>query len=819
MKKLILSAFPALCLAPAMAQEQEVYTLEKIKVAAQHEESGKTEIDAEKLEILPSRSDSITEALKGQSNVQFSYDTDSGLTGGEIRPARISISGAKPYENNFLIDGGSVTNILNPSGLEVPGDTPDFGKTLVQGGDQTVFYDTNLLDSVTVYTSNVPAKYGDFVGGVVDASLRDPATGKWRLMGKGLYSSSDWTNMRYVDDESDDSRNQPEYDKYDLSLRAEGPVTDKISLLASYSLKRSVIPLNRKNNNNTPSTRDDFFEKDEQIRRSENLMLRALFQASDDLKITLDGTYAPYSEKRWLRFYSDSYYENYNDVYRLAGNVNYQTDHGSWEGRIVYSQNGYSRDSDSNYYYTSQNYLTRKESRSGMIGDAESENKSIDAGVDFTSRDWNPNDAIKAGFAAGVSYNYTSTDIWNQASSMYLESIASRFFAFRNRTEYPEHSQSDDLSTAALYLQGSFAWNGLELTPGVRADYDDFTNNVDLAPRFAAEYDISGNGALRLIGGANRYYGSTLRNYAFDQVRRVNTISEYDTNGDGVYGGPGDRIPRFTGSSDSDNSMDDLDTPYSDELTAGILGYYAGFSYKVEFVRRNFKKQLISQRENTKTSDYNMTNNGESQYDSITVEVSHALQREGFGKHRFTLGATKSRRKTFNGAYNSRVTTSFSSFGIPKNYDQVYYKGKLIDRSELAADNYNAPVVVTLQWYGRFFADRFRVSSITRWRDSSTGLTDDDRESADTPFGTVSGRKSDAWLDGKGTWVDAYDYGLIEGGFNTDVTLEYDAIRGEILNLAAVVEVSNLFNDSFATRIENGYNLGRSFYAGLRANF
>ena len=143
----------------------------------------------------------------------------------------------------------------------------------------------------------------------------------------------------------------------------------------------------------------------------------------------------------------------------------------------------------------------------------------------------------------------------------------------------------------------------------------------------------------------------------------------------------------------------------------------------------------------------------------------------------------------------------------------------MIDRSELAADNYNAPVVVTLQWYGSFFADRFRVSSITRWRDSSTGLTDDDRESADTPFGTVSGRKSDAWLDGKGTWVDAYDYGLIEGGFNTDVTLEYDAIRGEILNLAAVVEVSNLFNDSFATRIENGYSLGRSFYAGLRANF
>ena len=334
-----------------------------------------------------------------------------------------------------------------------------------------------------------------------------------------------------------------------------------------------------------------------------------------------------------------------------------------------------------------------------------------------------------------------------------------------------------------------------------------------------AEYDVFGNGALRVIGGANRYYGSQLRNYAFDQVRRVNTISEFDTNGDGVYGGPGDRIRTFTGSSDSNNSMDDLDTPYSDELTAGILGFYAGFGYKVEFVHRDFKKQLISQRKDTNTSDYEMTNNGKSRYDGITVEVSRALQTQGFGNHLFTLGATKSRTKTFNGAYNSRVTTSFRSFGVPKNYNQVYYRGELIDRSQLPANDYNAPVVATLQWSGSFFEDRLRVNSVTRWRDSSTGLTDDDRKSADTPFGTVSGRKSDNWLDGKGAWVDAYNYGVIKGGFNTDVTVEYDVIHEEILRLAAIVEVSNLFNDSLATNIENGYSLGRSFYIGLRADF
>lgn len=210
-------------------------------------------------------------------------------------------------------------------------------------------------------------------------------------------------------------------------------------------------------------------------------MLRTLFQASDDLKIALDGTYAPYSEKRWLRFYSNSYYENYNDVYRLAGGVNYQTDHGSWGGRIVYSQNGYSRDSDSNYYYTSQNYLTRKESRSGMIGDAESENRSIDAGVDFT---------------------------------------------FREASTIP----------AAMTSMAARA---------------------------------------------------------------------------------------------------------------------AGFSYKVELAHHNFKKQLISQRENTETSDYKMTNDGERQYDNITVEVSHALQREELGRHLFS-------GISFNDSFATKIENGYS---------------------------------------------------------------------------------------------------------------------------------------------------------------
>jgi hypothetical protein len=67
----------------------------------------------------------------------------------------------------------------------------------------------------------------------------------------------------------------------------------------------------------------------------------------------------------------------------------------------------------------------------------------------------------------------------------------------------------------------------------------------------------------------------------------------------------------------------------------------------------------------------------------------------------------------------------------------------------MPAENYNAPVVVTFSWLGSFYDDRLRVNSVSRWRDSTTGLVKDARLTAETPYGTTSGSSktpSSQWL-------------------------------------------------------------------------
>ncbi len=90
----------------------------------------------------------------------------------------------------------------------------------------------------------------------------------------------------------------------------------------------------------------------------------------------------------------------------------------------------------------------------------------------------------------------------------------------------------------------------------------------DIAPRFKFEYDIFGNNALRVGAGANRYYGRHLSAYAFHRYRPIIT-QRYDiSDGSEVPHGP------TVGVSKSYNSSG-LSTPYSDEISGELSGFYS----------------------------------------------------------------------------------------------------------------------------------------------------------------------------------------------------------------------------------------------------
>lgn len=777
-----------------------VYQLQAVNVLADKHEAGKETITGQELSSLPSHTGSVTEAVKGFSNVQFSNAEISSLTGGEIRPPRVSISGAKPYENNFLIDGMSVSNTLNPSGLDQNGDSVNWNNLVVHGADQTIFYDSSLVDSVTVYSSNVPVKYGNFLGGLVSAELVNPRTDRWHGVFRARHTRSEWFNLRSVDDESETSDNQARFRADSLFASVDGPVGEKLALLFAVTRNWSVIPLQFKENDGT-------FSDKKQRRSNENFFGKLLFTPSSDLQLTLDATYAPYSEERWKSGWGNSGWTIENKAYRLGSKLAWTSQAGVLTLRGAYSENGFNRDSATNVWLSD----TITNEQEGGVGDAKTDSRELDAKLDFEVAQFATRDILWR-ISSGMDIKNVTTNMWNEAAL-----VNGTTPSFLVVTDYLEHDQTRTLNTLGWYVQPEFQWGRFTFTPGLRIDYDDFSFNTNTSPRLKVEFDTMGDGVLRLVGGVSRYYGGELRAYAFDRYRPFITNRIRRSNGQ--------IMPTLYGV-DRSYLAKGLDTPYSDETMGAILGEAMGFEYGVELVHREHRDQLISK---TKGDNlYEMTNDGKSTYDGLTVRLARSVETARLGSHSFNLGVTTSRTKTFNGAYDSDVRLNLVSNKFPYDYDRVYYDGEIMDRSGIPADNYNAPVVVTFSWLGSFYDDRLRVNSVSRWRDSTTGLVKDARLNDETPYGTASGSSkapSSQWLSpDRHEFYDAYKKGVISGGLVTDVSLELDALKKDLFTFTFLFDVTNVFSsDGHSGVAQEGVPRdrmrGRGYYAGIRCEF
>ncbi|GAB6113545.1 TonB-dependent receptor [Desulfomicrobium salsuginis] len=774
-----------------------VYRLDAVNVVADRPVLGKSTIEGAELQSMPSRTGTITEALKVLPNVQFSNEESGSLTMGEVRPPRVSISGAKPYENNFRVDGMSVSNTLDPSGIDKYGDVPSWTNLDMGGADQTFFHDELLLDSVTVYTSNVPVKYGNFIGGVVDAETRRPRTDRWHALVEGRHTRSEWFDLRGVDEDSDSAENQPKFRIHSLQTSADGPVTDRLSLLFAYARRWSDIPLRYEE--------ADGYSERSQHRTSENFFAKALLEPASNLTITLDATYAPYSEARWRPSWLDSDWAMGNEALRLGGSAKVRADWGTLTGRAAYAQSGFSRDSKSNVWYSDA--LTNE--KRGGVGDGTSRDRNLDAGLELELPELATGDVFWR-LSTGVDVANVTTNLWNEAAR--VEGLTAKTATV---IDYFEYDQENTLNTVGCYLQAEVEWGRLTLTPGLRLDYDDFSFNRNVAPRFKAELDTMGDGTLTLVAGASRYYGGQLRAYAFDRYR-----PNYTTSTNRVTG-----IQRLVVGNDRNYEAKGLNTPHSDELMGGFVGMAAGFDYSLELVHRDHRDQLVSKTEDKET--YQLTNDGKSTYDGITASLSRAFETERFGTHTVTLGATKSRLKTFDGAYDGDTNVNLISGGYPYDYDRVYYEGQLIARSDLPGDDFNAPLVVTLDWLGSFYDERLRLNCVSRWRDSTTGLVADKRVAADTPYGTTASKpttESSQWLNADGGYNQAYRGGVISGGLITDVSLEFDVLKEELLTVSLLLDVYNVFSADPHTGVADaaglqGFVSGRGYYAGVRCEF
>ncbi len=819
--------------APAEGADGDVHLLAPVEIKGILIGSGSYSIGGNVLRSLPNSSGSITGALKGMSNVQFSNAEQSSQQGGEIAPPRISIYGSKSYENNFLVDGMSVSNVFNPSGFEGSSSGNHVGSPndlIPGGGDQDIFYDSHLIEKIDVYTNNVPAKYGNFSGGAVDATLRDPKTDQWHFRASMRGTSSSWYEVRSVDTNSTTAASQPEFDIYSFSGTAEGPITDSLSALFGYTNRHSIIPLSFEDFHGNVSTKN-------QYRINQNFFGKFVLKATDDFTLGLDASYAPYEDLRWREYWPGSEQKLFNDALRVALSGEYETDLGTFEAKIAYLKSGFSTEAASSHIEQDRNAGIE----TGGFGDRLVNQNEFSTTLDYISplktTGW-----LNWKIEAGLDVNITSIDLWAEETTAdilvnALEFADGRTYSRRTETLYPETTQYNTMTAVGFYAQAELNYERITFTPGIRIDTDSLTNNVDIAPRLKLELDVFNNNMLRLVAGYNRYYGKALREYAFSRYRQFsNTQTDVISDPANPHLPPEVKVNHYLGAS-RNYDITGLQTPYSDEYTFGMLGTIWNFDYTLDYTYREHKNQLVSKEDGEQSvfhlgkwhtqSIYKLTNEGRSNYEGITLTLGRTFDLNKWGNHFISLGMTMSRTKTFDGSYNDE--TSFNeSYGYQYNHNQVYYNGQLVNRSDLPADDYNSPLTLTLNIHSSFFDDRLRINWLNRWRGDSDGLMRDSRTSDEAKMagaqGTTSGsnyEESSEWVTSDGDYVQAFKEGTIKGGLISDINVEYDVWKEEDFTFGVSLDVYNIFNTEMGVAASDPDDVseGTSFWIGVYAEF
>lgn len=665
----------------------------------------------EQIERLPTGNGSVTELLKHNPNVRFGNTTDSSTTPGELAPERVSFHGEKFYNNNYMIDGLSNNNTINPGANDGElSNSPDgYSPTdLPAGGTQSYWINSELIEQLEVFDSNVSAKYGDFTGGVVDARLIDPKLDK--ASGKISYRTTrdSWTRYHIdgADAEAFESATQltqqPQFKKEFYTFSTNQPLSDKAGFIFAYNRQKSTIP-------NYSQYLDEWHD---QIRLSETYLLKGIYLADNGDSFRLTGMYAPHESAYYKADMKDGSFTNTGGGYR----VNMEWEHVADWGKMTslaghqFEENKIQHESDSQltwrYYDKNLNFVsdaidwvstapgTRyQNSIIGGYGTYSTEKRTTTLKQDY---ELNPfglagiQHQIDLGWEVDIysarykRFSDVSTNNGNPTIDTSVVCLQNDPYCIDGEQYlkalrmYPAREVTGNYTNYALYLQDSMTFGNLEVTPGVRAQYDDFLQNLTLAPRFATSYDVFGDRTTRVFGGANRYYGQNLLAY-----KLRSGISSYYIRSRTSATSPWTDAAVRTASIDYDIS--DLKTPYSDEVTLGVSQRIIDTLWTVKWVGRNgqdqFGRKTITNDEGKR--NYVLDNNAKTHGStiSLTAEPISPMQ-FGWADVSWSLGASYVKNKSSSQTYYDQGA---------EDEKMVIFDGKLIERGEMSALDFNSP--------------------------------------------------------------------------------------------------------------------------------
>lgn len=739
-------------------------------VSQKSEFGSKTTINRQMIEATPSGNGDITSLLRTNPSVKFSNTNRQSTTMGEIDPADISINGARYYDNNFMIDGFNINNDIDPGGADVSG----YGRNITgsaldvgAGVSQGMAIDSDFIENIDVYDSDVSAKYGNFTGGVIDAKTRNPKDGFHGKISMS-HTRDSWAKYHLGEsisqedfENSTNASNQPKFQKYTTRLNLEGFLTDNFGIMFGYTNTRSKIPLTQFTKSHAGAGYERV--KVNQRRNIDNYFLKGVWYATDRLTIKPSAIYAPQENKAFHDMTKDSF--KYYKSGGLSLNLEAEYDFNFMKAvqKLNYSKLETSREAlgiKNVYTWKASNLKpwglgsSSGVSKEGAYGDIDQIQKTLSYNLDLNFDEFqafntshkfiaglelkkqNANYEIKDGFLLTSLPRSLGGSVCDPNDDLCLKdnSFGGNGQYFNQKTVYSKGKIKVNMNSWAFYLEDKIEIGKLTLRPGIRFDGNNYMNKKTIAPRFSASYDVFSDGDTVLNFGRNRYYGRNIFGYKLKDGRnsliniyRRSPQNSYNTNW------------KLHTASLNNTKFSELDIPYDDETSFGIKQNLGIFNLGFKYIKRKGRDQII--RASAKnlgttcgvgyqvaTSCYIYTNYGKTDTKTynITLSTNEPINFLGTA-HTFELTYDHMDKKTNNA--NSSYDDNYNAL----KGKMVHFQGSIIDYEDLPISDYYRPWTLTLTTISQipqtnltisnFFTYKANMNSIARKRSINIGGT------------------------------------------------------------------------------------------------
>jgi hypothetical protein len=718
-------------------------------------DTGTTTFDANNVQLRTDGGNDANTFMRNLPNIQYqNYNASnpgaSSVKTVDTKPLLLSISGGRTYENNFILNGVSISNITGPVDLSrqlTDTDGPNPGSPAVLGmSPQNIYVPAEFIGQATVVDSNASAEYGQFQGGVVIYDLIAPPTDRYHATVSASRDSSEFATyvLATPTGTNPTGRRPPSYEKTTLSASVGAPITRDFSFIGQVS--RKEVESGKPKIINIGGDADEY---------SDNTFMRFAATARTDIgKFTLDTSRTDYFQ-HWEYYWAPDTYldvDTQGTSTKLEHEVNLaglRADEIGLGGvklksRAFYNTNVTRNNSSAEPFlnWTTQYAIydtgtgTWQEQFSTDLHECQPVDPSIyppTAGY-FLNGCWEGGYGNQLqgqtdyGAQATLSGNVllgnfiVGTEIKKyEGRSARLEdhllAANANFFGGPFTCLVPgdilcdedQYFQSYIIARArdvraTLNAVHSFAeidqtWEWFNVRAGVRHDYDDYFKNDNIAPRLAAT--IVPFDGVSLTGGYNRYYiGETLY-YAIRDGAPPN--ESYFRATPDAFNPPTVFPPVLY-------RVQGLNTPYNDEYTGavGIRDPLFDGHWRLKYLERYGRDQFATISCGNRCSQ--ATNDGEKFYRSAVAEYAKEWNRLNtpFGLHAAAV--------TGNVTWSEQENSLNSYLGSDLNGDgtgepRILYKGDTYLPEQFAAVTGNLDIPV-----------RFGATLATVWFDNTLQL-------------------------------------------------------------------------------------------------